>query len=439
MDRKSTCARSRAVAVVRKLTENGHKAYFVGGCVRDQLLGKDPGEYDIATSALPDDIRAIFSRTKEVGASFGVVLVIGDTGPCEVATFRRESGYADGRHPDTVVYTDNEEEDVKRRDFTINGLFYNPMEEKVIDFVGGRDDIKAKLIRCIGAPLERFGEDRLRILRAVRFAANLGFDIEKGTWEAVKEMASEIDVISAERVRNELVLMFTGPHPGRGLELLDASGLLEEILPEVAAMKGVAQPEQFHPEGDVFEHTKMMMDMLSNPGPILAFSTLLHDVGKPPTMTVEDRIRFNRHDAVGAEMTGVIMRRLRFSGEETRKVTGCVANHMRFRHVVEMRESKVRRLIAGETFEDELELHRMDCVASHGNLENWLYLKERCESMPEEKVLPPPLINGHDLLNMGYEKGPILGTILRAIEEAQLEGQISSREDALRLVREKFG
>ena len=427
-----------ATSIVRRLREAGHTAYFAGGCVRDMVRGVEPHDIDIATSATPDQVQALFAHTVAVGAAFGVVLVMESGHQFEVATFRSDEAYIDGRRPTSVRYG-SPEEDAHRRDFTINGLFFDPLTNQLIDFVHGREDIERKLVRTIGEPRHRFAEDKLRLLRCVRFAANLGYEIEAATFEAVKEMAAEIRVVSAERIREELIKILTRPHAGRGLELLDASGLLAQVLPEIAAMKGVEQPAEFHPEGDVFVHTRLMLDTLpSNPTTVLAFAVLLHDVGKPPTFErAPDRIRFNEHDRIGAEMAETILRRLRFPNDEIEKIVLCVREHMRFQFVKEMRPAKLKRILARETFPDELELHRIDCAASHRNLENYEFLKTRAAEMPPEVVKPPPLLTGHDLLALGLRPGPTVGQILREVEELQLEERLKSRAEALEFAKSR--
>jgi poly(A) polymerase len=431
--------RAAANKIVRELHQAGHKAYLAGGCVRDMLRGVEPHDYDIATDATPERVQELFPKTIPVGAQFGVVLVLENGHQFEVATFRSDEAYVDGRRPTSVRYG-TAEEDAQRRDFTINGLFFDPVAQQVIDFVGGRTDIERKLVRTIGEPRKRLAEDKLRMLRCVRFAASLGYEIEPATFAAVKEMVGQIQVVSAERVRDELIKIFTRPNAGRGLELLDAAGLLKEVLPEVAAMKGVEQPAEFHPEGDVFQHTKLMLDALPpNPSVVLAFAVLLHDVGKPPTFErAPDRIRFNEHDRVGAELAETILRRLRFPNDQIEKIVLCVAEHMRFQHVKEMRPAKLKRILARDTFPDELQLHRIDCEASHRNLENYDYLKAKAAELPPELVKPEPLLTGHDLLALGLKPGPLVGTILREVEELQLEERLRSREDALAYARDRI-
>ena len=436
-----------AINLVRCLREAGHTAYFNGGCVRDMVRGVEPHDFDIATSATPEQVQALFPKTVPVGAAFGVVLVLEDGHQFEVATFRSDEAYIDGRRPTSVRYG-APEQDAQRRDFTINGLFFDPVGNQIVDFVNGRADIERKLVRTIGEPRQRFTEDKLRLLRCVRFAANLGYEIEAATFVAVKEMAAQIQVVSAERIRDELLKIFTRTHAGRGLELLDASGLLAEVLPEIAAMKGVEQPPEFHPEGDVFQHTKLMLDTLSDAasqelGPprdrtVLAFAVLLHDVGKPPTFErAPDRIRFNEHDRIGAEMAETILRRLRFSNDETDKIVLCVREHMRFQFVKEMRPAKLKRILARETFPEELELHRIDCASSHRNLENYEFLKTKAAEMPPEVVRPAPLLTGHDLLALGLKPGPTVGQILREMEELQLEERLKSRAEALEFAKSR--
>jgi poly(A) polymerase len=428
-----------ATSIVRRLQEAGHRAYFAGGCVRDMVRAVTPQDYDVATSATPEQVQQLFPKTVAVGAQFGVVLVIEDGHQFEVATFRGDDAYIDGRRPTSVHYG-SPEEDAQRRDFTINGLFHDPLTGQTIDYVGGRDDIARQVVRTIGKPEQRFAEDKLRLLRCVRFAANLGYTIDPGTLAAVKALAPEIKVVSAERIRDELIKTFTRPHAGRGLELLDESGLLEQVLPEVAAMKGVEQPPAFHPEGDVFVHTRLMLDALP-PGAsaVLAFAVLLHDVGKPPTFErAPDRIRFNEHDRVGVEMSRVILQRLRFPNEQIEKVLVCVGEHMHFQNVQQMRPAKVKRILARETFADELELHRIDCLSSHGHLDNYDFLKAKAAELPPEVIRPAPLLTGHDLLALGAKPGPVVGKILREVEEQQLEERLKSREEALAYAKRRL-
>ena len=428
----------QAVEIARTLRQAGHRAYLVGGCVRDLLRGVAPKDYDIATDATPDLVQRLFARTVPVGVQFGVVLVLRGKTAYEVATFRTDEGYRDGRHPDRVVFS-TAEQDAQRRDFTINGLFWDPVRRRVLDYVGGRVDLRKKLIRAIGDPVCRFEEDKLRMLRVVRFAAGLEFEIEPATWSAMVAHAGAIEVVSRERIRDELVKLLTGPHPGRGLDLLDASGLLKILSPEVDAMKGVQQPPEFHPEGDVFTHTKLLLGLLKSPTPTLALSALLHDVGKPPTFRVRDRIRFDGHDKVGAEMAQAICMRLRCSNDDTEKIVSAVANHMRFKDVQRMRVSTLKRMLRQPNFSEELELHRADCLASHGQLDNWRFLKRKLKEFSAPQALKPkPVLTGQDLLALGYTEGPLIGQILRAVEEQQLEGAITTRGEALALVQHEF-
>jgi len=409
----------------------------VGGCVRDLLLKKNPKDFDIATDAVPKRVASLFPKTIPVGARFGVMLVVEDGESFEVATFRADKGYRDGRHPVGVRFTDAKE-DALRRDFTVNGLFFDPLTRQVMDWVEGKKDLKKKIIRAIGDPKKRFMEDKLRMLRAVRFASVLGFKIEPKTFAAVKKLAKNIRQVSQERVRDELVKMFTGPHPATALELLDKSGLLPEVLPEVEKMKGVQQPKAFHPEGDVFVHTKLLMRQLENAPPVLAFGCLLHDVGKPATFRRSDRIRFNGHDRVGAKITEKVLERLRFSNELKDQIVACVEGHMRFKDVRSMRESTLKKFMQRQTFETELEQHRIDCLASHGDLTNWRFLKKKAKQFTQEDIKPKPLINGRDLLALGFAEGPLIGKILRVAEEAQLENKLCDKEQALEFVKSHF-
>jgi poly(A) polymerase len=467
-----------ALRTLTKLREAGHEAYLAGGCVRDLLLGREPADYDVATSASPDVVLKMFSRTFAVGAHFGVVLVAegeGDGYVCtEVATFRSDGVYSDGRHPDEVRYTLSAAEDVQRRDFTINGLLLDPLKgtgfspyiaetakegalapegrtdlpgafeglrSAVIDHVGGLADLDAGILRAIGQPARRFEEDQLRLLRAVRFAARFNFSIHPATHAAIRALAPRIAAVSRERVRDELTKMLTEGHARRAFELLDETGLLAEALPEIARMKGVAQPPQFHPEGDVWVHTLLLLEQLQPGCPLtLAWGALLHDVGKPPTFRVApDRIRFDGHVDVGVAMGAEICRRFRFSNDETRMILALIENHMRFADAPRMKASTLKRFFRLDNFDQHLALHRMDCLAAHANLDIWNFVRERYEATPEEVVRPKPLLTGRELIAAGYEPGPQFQEMLRAVEDAQLEGQIATTDEAIALVRERFG
>jgi poly(A) polymerase len=429
-----------ARALVDRLRAAGHIAYFAGGCVRDLVRGRTPKDFDIATDARPEEVQNIFRRTYAVGAHFGVIVVLENDWQFEVATFRSDGAYLDGRHPAAVSFS-SPEEDARRRDFTINGMFFDPPNEAVIDFVGGREDLAAGIVRAIGDPARRFAEDRLRLLRAVRFAAVLEFEIEPATWEAVVRAADTIGEISAERIREELVRIFLSPHRARGWDLLDASGLMRQVLPELEAMKGCEQPPQFHPEGDVFKHTRLMLELLPDAVSLpLVLSVLFHDIGKPPTASVDEagRIRFNGHDRVGAEMTEALMQRLRFSRAEIDATVEAVRQHMVFKDVPNMRIAKLKRFMARPTFIDELELHRVDCASSHGMLDNYEFLQRKREEFANEPIIPPPLVTGDDLIALGLKPGPRFGEILEAIETQQLEGMLGDRAAALEWVKKKY-
>ncbi len=429
-----------ARAVAARLRESGHVAYFAGGCVRDIVRGETPKDFDIATDANPEAVQKLFPHTYAVGAHFGVILVVENGFQFEVATFRSDDAYVDGRRPSAVHFS-SPEEDAKRRDFTINGMFYDPVAEKVIDFVGGRADIGAKLVRAIGEPAQRLAEDRLRMLRAVRFAAVLDYKIDNQTWDALVANAPSINEISAERIRDELVRIFVSANRTRGWDLLDSSGLLRAILPEIDAMKGCAQPEQFHPEGDVFEHTRLMLQLLPEKVSVpLVFSVLLHDVAKPRTATVDNtgRIRFNEHDRIGARMTEEIMRRLRFSGAEIGATVEMVRQHMVFKDVPKMRVAKLKRFMARPTFNDELELHRVDCEGSHRMLDNYEFLLRKREEFANEPIIPPPLVRGDDLIALGLKPGPKFREILEAVETRQLEEALKTRDEALDWVKKEY-
>src|SRR5271169_6640889 len=444
-----------ATLIVQTLRQRGFQAYLVGGCVRDLLLRREPKDYDVATDATPEQVMQIFPETYAVGAQFGVVLVPAPDGDSEtgvsaeisskshaveVATFRSDIGYSDGRHPDEVRFSRDPREDVARRDFTINGMLLDPLSGDVLDFVGGRKDLEAGIIRTIGAPEQRFGEDKLRMLRAVRFAARFEYTIEPATFAAMQNLAPQIEVVSRERVRDELTRMLTEGHARRAFLVLDASGLLKQVLPEISAMKGVEQPAEFHPEGDVFVHTLLLLDNLPKPCPLtLAWGALLHDVGKPPTFRVApDRIRFDGHVEVGVKMAEEICRRLRFSNDEAEQILALVDNHMRFGQVERMKQSTLKKFLRLPAFEEHLELHRIDCLSSHGQLDAYEYSREQLRSIPPEAIRPTPLITGRDLIEAGYEPGPRFKEVLTAVEDAQLEGRLASREAAMEYVRREF-
>lgn len=429
--------------LVIQLKNSGYKAFCVGGCTRDMLMNVPPKEYDIATSATPDEVSKIFSHTIPVGVSFGVILVLIGRYRFEVATFRKDEGYSDSRHPDYVTYSTDEEEDVLRRDFTINGMLYDPIGEEAIDYVGGLDDIRDGIIRTIGVPLDRFDEDKLRLMRAVRFASRYGFAIERDTDGALKELAPRINLVSAERIRDELVKIITQRNPGEGLGLLRETGLLRYILPEVDIMHGVEQPPEFHPEGDVFTHTCLVLDKIyENTGgitsPELAMGGLLHDVGKPPTFSVSDRIRFNGHDKLGADMSREICRRLKFSNKQTELIYELVRDHLKFKDVFYMKKSTLKRFIGTPDFEEHMVLHLADCLASHGSTEAYDFVMQKFEEFKDEEIKPEPLIGGRELIEMGYTPGPLFKEILNLVEEAQLEGEITNKSEALELVSRKY-
>jgi poly(A) polymerase len=425
------------------LHEAGHQAYLVGGCVRDLVLGREPADYDVATDATPDRVQELFPQSLAVGAQFGVIVVVEDSIQVEVATFRSDVGYSDGRHPDHVVYASSAEEDVRRRDFTINALLLDPRTGEVLDFVGGRDDLRAGLIRAIGNPDERFREDKLRMVRAVRFAARFGYEIESATRAAIMRLPGRILEVSAERLRDELTKILTEGAARRGLELLNEAGLLQVLLPEISAMKGVEQPPQFHPEGDVWTHTLLMLEQLpSGCSATLAWGVLLHDVGKPPTFSPparpEDRIRFDHHAEVGTRMAEEICRRLRFSSDDTVQVAALVANHLRFKDASAMRPSTLKRFVRLNRFEEHLELHRLDCLSSHRHLDNYELVRRFVAETPLEEVRPARLLTGDDLKEMGFTPGPLFREILGLVEDAQLDGRIHTREEAIALVNSGF-
>ena len=430
--------REAATEIVRRLRSEGLSAYLVGGCVRDMVMGREPKDYDVSTAATPEQVLGLFPEGVPVGAQFGVVLLPREAGNVEVATFRSDGLYADGRHPQEVHYAKTAEEDVQRRDFTINGLLFDPLDENVLDLVGGQADIRARRVRTIGAPDERFSEDRLRMLRAVRFTARFGFKLDAAAHAAIRRLAPEIHMVSAERIRDEIVKILTEGAARRGFELLDQTCLLQEVLPEIKRLQGVEQPPEFHPEGDVWIHTLMMLEGLRDPTTTLALGVLLHDVGKPPTFTVRERIRFDNHVEVGAQMAEEICGRLRLAGRDTTQVVELVRHHLRFKDFPQMRRSTQLRFLRMPGFCEHLELHRLDCLASHGDLTNYELARKMLEETPPEEVKPTTLLRGDDLIQNGYIPGPVFRDILQAVEDAQLEGRIHSRDEALRLVKEHF-
>ncbi|HEV2194507.1 MAG TPA: CCA tRNA nucleotidyltransferase [Candidatus Acidoferrum sp.] len=428
-------ARELANSICEMLQRNKHQALLVGGCVRDLLLGREPADYDVATDATPVEVAGLFPESVAVGAQFGVILIPKNGLKVEIATFRSDLGYSDGRHPDRVVYSKTPQEDAQRRDFTINGMLMRHDNGDVLDFVGGQQDLSAGIIRAIGDPELRFAEDKLRMMRAVRFAARFGFEIEPATFRAIRRHVQEIQQVSPERLREELTKMLTEGAARRAFELLDETGLLEQVLPEMSAMKGVEQPPEFHPEGDVWIHTLMMLEQLAKgASPTLAWGVLLHDVGKPPTFQsaaeTGDRIRFNHHVDVGVKMAEAICRRMRFSNEDTEQIMALVENHMKFGAVEAMKKATLKRFVRLPQFDEHLELHRLDCLSSHRHLDSYEFVQHFLDETPPEQVRPERLLTGDDLLAMGLQPGPEFSRILRGIEDAQLEGQIKTREEA---------
>jgi poly(A) polymerase len=443
-----------SISIIQTLRQQGFQAYLVGGCVRDLLLKREPADYDVATNATPDQVMEIFPETYAVGAQFGVVLVplpenqkdgtderpSVKTKAIEVATFRSDLGYSDGRRPDEVRFSEHPREDVARRDFTINGMMLDPASGEVLDFVGGRKDLEAGVVRAIGDPGRRFAEDKLRMLRAVRFAARLGYSIEPETLTAIQRQANEIQMVSRERVRDELTRMLTEGHGRRAFLLLEESRLLQEVLPEISAMQGVRQPPEFHPEGDVFVHTLLLLNHLPHPcSATLAWGALLHDVGKPATFRVApERIRFDGHVEVGVKIAEDICERLRFSKHDAEQVIALVDNHMRFSHATRMKESTLKKFLRMPEFEEHMALHRADSLASHGNLSTYEFVRKKMTEMPPEKIRPKPLVTGDDLISAGYEPGPRFREILDAVENAQLEERVLTREAGMEFVRREF-
>jgi poly(A) polymerase len=436
--------RELANLICETLRQRGYQALLCGGCVRDLILGRDPADYDVTTDATPEEVMAMFPESVAVGAQFGVVLLPRGGLKVEVATFRSDMGYSDGRHPDAVVYSKTPEDDVRRRDFTINGLLMRPETGEILDFVGGQADLKAGVIRAIGEPGGRFAEDKLRLMRAVRFAARFGFEIDAETFQAIRKQARGIHQVSPERLRDELTKTLVEGQARRAFEMLDETWLLELVLPEVAAMKGVEQPPQYHPEGDVWTHTLAMIEGLpAGSSATLAWGVLLHDVGKPPTFRpiseTGDRIRFDGHVDVGVRMGEEICRRFRFSNEESTQIVALIANHMRFMDVDRMRASTLKRFVRLPRFDEHMELHKLDCLSSHRRLDAYESVQRLLAETPPEQIRPPRLLTGDDIQQMGYVPGPLFSEILRSLEDAQLEGQITTREAAVKYVRKRFG
>jgi poly(A) polymerase len=445
--------------IVSALRDAGHQAYFAGGCVRDLLLGVEPKDFDVATSAPPDAVLSMFLKTFAVGAHFGVVLVCtpdkqGGEIVTEVATFRHDGAYSDGRRPDAVRFSTDPREDVLRRDFTINGMMLDPIvfeasgvaEAATLDYVGGLLDLKAHIVRAIGDPAMRFAEDKLRMLRGVRFASRLEYEIEPRTMAAIRAASAEIGQVSCERIRDELTMMLSEGHARRAFELLDSTGLLAQVLPEVEKMHGVEQPPQFHPEGDVWIHTMLLLEKLKPGGSAtLAWGALLHDIGKPATFRPPDpkkpgdRIRFDGHVEVGVRIAEEILARLRFSNEDTAQIIALVKNHMRFADIMQMRESTLKRFLRLPKFDEHLALHWMDASSAHGDLQLYVFAKTHYEASPAEIIRPKLLVTGKDLIAAGYRPGPEFKQMLEAAEDAQLEGVAMTTEEAMGIVRERFG
>jgi poly(A) polymerase len=432
---------ANARRIVTVLQQAGYDALYAGGCVRDMLRQVAPHDFDIATSARPEQVQALFARTVSVGAQFGVICVLVGSTEFQVATFRSDGPYQDGRHPDSVHFS-SAREDALRRDFTINGLFFDPLKNELLDYVGGRADLESHVLRAIGDPAERFAEDRLRMLRAIRFATVLDFEIEPLTWQAVLEHASHIHEVSIERIREEFIKILLSPRRVRGFDLLDQSGLMRQILPEMEALKGCEQPPQFHPEGDVWTHTRLMLSLLPEQvSAPLVLSVLLHDIAKPATFSFDEksqRIRFSGHEKLGAQMAETILSRLRFSRREIDETVEAVGNHMAFKDVQQMRPARLRRFLARPTFQDELLLHRVDCASSNGDLSNHRFLETKLEEFANQPLIPPPLITGADLISLGFKPGPAFKEMLESVQTGQLEGMLGSREEALAWIQKRY-
>jgi putative nucleotidyltransferase with HDIG domain len=430
--------KKQALQIIEKLNSAGFQAAYAGGSVRDKLLCVESHDIDIATNALPEDIESLFEKTIPVGKAFGVIVVVIDGIEFEVATFRNDGVYLDGRHPENVSFS-SMEEDAKRRDFTINGMFYDPIKDEIFDFVGGQEDLKNKVLRFIGDPEKRIQEDKLRMLRCIRFSIRLGFEIESKSFDVICNHASEISQVSVERISEELLkILHIGNH-AKAFELLFKTKLIDYILPEVKAMEGIEQPPEYHSEGDVLVHTVIALENLpKDASDELLMGTLLHDVGKPKTQTFEDRIRFSGHDAVGAKITEIILKRMKFSNDFVERVVSLVENHMKFMFVKDMRTSTLKRFIRKDFFDEHLALHKADCMSSHGGLDNYEFVIQKREEIPPEQIRPERLMTGHDLINMGFAQGPLFRTIMTDVEDKQLEGSITSREEALKYVTETY-
>ena len=429
---------AQAISIVQRLRAEGYESYLAGGCVRDMLLAKVPQDYDIATSAKPEDVQRIFPLTVPVGAQFGVVLVMIDGAPFEVASFRHDGPYLDGRRPSAVRYG-TLEDDIQRRDFTINGMVYDPIAARVIDLVGGQDDLRSGLVRAIGDPRARFEEDRLRMIRAVRFAASLKFEIDPPTFAAMQNLASTIAVISWERIGDEVTRILTEGGARRGFELLDRSGVLPIVLPEIVAMKGTAQTPDYHPEGDVFTHTLLLLNHLESPSETLAYGCLLHDVAKPVCIRQDgDRITFYGHTEQGAEMAEAILKRLKRGRAVWERVAYLVRNHLRLIQAPQMRLSTLKRFLREDGIEELLELARIDALSSNGDLSYYQFCQKRRGELKQDEIRPEPLVRGGDLIALGFKPGPQFKEILRQVEDAQLGGELHGRDQALEWIRNKF-
>jgi poly(A) polymerase len=432
--------RATATEIVRRLQVAGFEAFWVGGCVRDFLLGREPQDFDIATNATPDQIERLFTKTIPVGRQFGVLLVVENAHQFQIATFRAESGYQDGRRPGTVRFSDARE-DAIRRDFTVNGLFFDPIADALHDWVGGEADLRSKTIRTIGSPEERFAEDHLRLLRALRFAAQLDFNIDPATFAAVRKHAAKIQLVSAERIREELIKLFAPPHAARGLTLLHESGLMPEVLPELVPTLTCEQSPDYHPEGSVFNHIRLMLDHLPDTSSeSLPWTALLHDIAKPQTASrgEDGMIHFYGHEKVGAEMSEKILDRLKFPRRQIDEISAAVLHHMQFKDAPQMRKATLRRMLMRETFPLELELHRLACLGSHRRLDIYDFLREQRAHLNDQPHLHPPLLNGNDVIALGARPGPELGALLHELRDKQLAEELTTPEAARDWVKSRL-
>ena len=427
----------KATIIIQTLQNNNHIAYFAGGCVRDMLLKEVPKDIDIATSATPETVLKLFPHCHQIGAAFGIINVVIENESFEVATFREEDGYTDGRHPAKINYTTSPKLDAARRDFTINAMFYDPINDKILDYHNGEEDLNNHLLKAVGKADKRLSEDFLRILRAIRFAIRFDLTINNDVKNAIIKNLKGLKKLSAERIRDELNKIFIGKNPHKAFAILEELGIFKIIIPELSALKGVEQSAKYHPEGDVFTHTMLMLEHMTYPNIELAWSILLHDIGKPTTYALdEDGIpHFYAHEKFGQEIAERILFQLKFSKKEIKNISSAVRNHMKFAHVDKMKKAKLKRFMAEDNFSLQLELHRIDCISSHSIMNNYIFLLDELITLKNTPSLPPPLLNGKDIINLGISPGPFIGSLLKKVQDAQLEGIINSKNEAIEMVQ----